>query len=412
MSHILLSLRRLRPIDFGVFVVRRMLELKMTQAAASLTYTSLLAIVPFFAVALTVLSAFPFFSKLRERFQTMIFGALVPEYAEKVQSVLHSFVNNVGNLTAPGILALVVIAILMLNTIETSFNSLWRVRRKRTLRYQLLVYWMILTLGPVMLAVGLTLWRWLNRFIAGTAGQNVIAPFFQSATSFILLAAFLSLLYRFVPNRSVKNSHAIAGGIIATILIEILRQGFSWYVGKISNYQLVYGAFASLPVFLLWLYCLWFIVLAGAVIAASLPFWRANAWRRASDKRLHFQYAVKILLLLFTAQCKGLSMTFSQLHRRLDVADEQLDEILATLERNGFAQIIKSNRYDAWVLKRSADHLTLAEVMRVFLDDQMLESSRPIDAELQERLAPLFHSLDVNLSTFAYKIEYEAEQKN
>ncbi len=397
--------QRYRFLDFFRFIVGRVFELRMTRVAASLTYTTLLALVPFLTVALIVVSAFPVFSEFSERFQKFVFGALVPDYAAKVGEVINGFVSNVGNLTAPGIIFLAVAALLLLSTIEDAFNDIWGVRKSRRKMHQLLVYWMILTLGPLLMGVGFTIWHSLHSQFGGGEEWPWLARMFQYASSFAVTTACLWMVYRFVPNRYVRARHALTGALIAAFFFEVARSAFSWYVGQLASYQLVYGAFASLPIFLLWLYCLWLIVLGGAVIAASMSFWRGSAWQRPADVRRNFQDAVEILLTLYTAQQQGQALTVNQLRRRVDAADEQIDSLLDSMAQHDFVQEGTYDHGETWVLKMSAEAINIADVMRIFLDDQTFDQKDAMEAELRRLLRPLFDELDISLESLAKKMK-------
>ncbi|MDR1529543.1 MAG: YihY family inner membrane protein [Burkholderiales bacterium] len=396
--------QRYRILDFSRFIVRRMLDLRMTRVAASLTFTTLLAIVPFLTIALVVVSAFPVFAEFSARFQTFIFGTLVPEYAAKAGEYINSFINNVGNLTAPGLIILAVAALLLLNTIEDAFNDIWSVRRSRRKLHRLLVYWMILTLGPLLIGVGFTVWHSLRSQFGGEEELLLLAHLFQYASSLVLTTFCLWLIYRFVPNRYVYAQHALTGALIAAVFIEAARAAFSWYVGQVASYQLIYGAFASLPVFLLWLYCLWLIVLAGAIIAASMSYWRGAAWRRSADMRRNFQDAVEILLLLYSAQLEGKSLTVNQIRREVSAADGQLHYLLDMMARKDFVQEGGSDNGERWVLKKNGGTLKIAEVMCIFLDEKTFDQRREIEVELRKLLQPLFESLDISLERLARNI--------
>jgi membrane protein len=402
-NHYLKALRQTyRLPDFVLFIIRRMFELRMMNVAASLTFTTMLALVPLFTVALIVFSAFPAFSEFSSRFQHFVFDALVPEYADKVGDYINTFISNVSNLTAPGLIFLAVTALLLLRTIEDALNGIWSVSRSRPIRYQLLVYWMVLTLGPLLIGIGFSLWRWLNQFIVHDSSGS-LPGLLQHFTSFAVTTIILWMIYRFVPNRNVYWRHALTGAIVAALLLGLARAVFSWYVGKVASYQLLYGAFASLPVFLLWMYCLWLIILGGAIIAASMSFWRGGAWRSASDQRRSFQDAVEILVALYYVQRKGSSLRVSMLRRQLnDVADEQLYRLLDLMSRRGFVQEGHDQKNgDGWVLKMNAEKLKLSDVMRLFFNENTFEERFPIEAELRRMIQPLFASLNMSLAEFA-----------
>jgi membrane protein len=392
--------RRYRIFGFMRFLARRMLEWRMTQAAASLTFATLLALVPLFTVALIVLSAFPVFGEFADRFKLLALGMLVPEYADKVGEYIEEFLRNVGNLKAAGVILLSIAAFMLLHTIESAFNDIWATRNRRSVIQRGLVYWMILTLGPLLIGVGFTLWRWLQHHFSVADSSSTLAYLFHFLSTWITTAALLWLVYRVVPNRHVPWRHALIGASFAALVIEGGRYAFSYYVGKVTSYQLVYGAFASLPIFLLWLYCLWLVVLAGAIITASLSYWRSAAWRRPSDFRRHFQDAVEILLLLREAQSEGRALPLSYLRKRIGAGDDQISSLLDALEQKKMIH----RGSDGWVLQRSAETLPLNEVMRLFLDERSSEPRDEVEIELQGLLHPIFEKLNISLKELAQRV--------
>ncbi|MCL2297610.1 MAG: YihY family inner membrane protein [Proteobacteria bacterium] len=399
-------LRRYRIFGFTRFLSQRMLELRMTQAAASLTFATLLALVPLLTVALIVLSAFPVFGEFADRFKLLALGMLVPEYADRVGDYVEEFLRNVGNLTAAGVILLGIAAFLLLHTIESAFNDIWATRNRRSLMQQCLVYWMILTLGPLLIGAGFTLWRWLHHHFGVSDGWPLLAYLFHFLSTWGTTTALLWLVYRVVPNRHVPWRHALIGAAFAALLVEGGRYAFSYYVGKVTSYQLVYGAFASLPIFLLWLYCLWLVVLAGAIIAASLSYWRGAAWRRPCDFRRRFQDAVEILLQLYEAQHEGRALQLTHLRRHINAGDDQIVLLLDTLTHKN---MIHRGR-DGWVLQRCAETLRLDEVMRLFLDEHPSEPEDLVEIELQGLLHPVFERLNISLDELAQRVKARKAQ--
>ncbi|MCL2310796.1 MAG: YihY family inner membrane protein [Proteobacteria bacterium] len=400
-------LRRYRIFGFTRFLLRRMLELRMTQAAASLTFATLLALVPLFTVALTVLSAFPVFEDFARRFKRLALGMLVPEYADKIGVYVEEFLRNVGNLTAAGVILLGIAAFVLLHTIESAFNDIWATRNRRSLMQQCLVYWMILTLGPLLIGIGFTLWRWLHRHFGVSDDWPILAYLFHFLSTWGTTVILLWLVYRVVPNRHVLWRHALVGALFAASLVEGGRYAFSYYVGKVTSYQLVYGAFASLPIFLLWLYCLWLVVLAGATTTASLSYWRGAAWQRPCDFRRRFQDAVEILLLLYGAQHEGKALQLNHLRKHIGAGDDQIGFLLDTLTHKKMIH----RGHDGWVLQRSAEALRLDEVMRLFLDEQPPASEDLVEIELQGLLHPIFEKLNISLDELARRVEARKTQQ-
>lgn len=240
--------------------------------AAALSYTSLLSLVPLLAVGLALLAAFPAFEGARIQLQLTLVQNLAPEVGQQVRQVIAGFISNAGNLTAIGILSLVVTALFLLVNIEDSLNRVFRVTKPRSITSRLMVYWTVVTLGPLLLGASLSITDWLftssspDDLPVLTALLEVLGVLFR----FVMLVALFTLLYAAVPHRVVPHRHALAGGFVAGVAVALLRFGFHVYVADLKAYQSVYGALAALPILLLWMYLVWTAVLAGAELTACL----------------------------------------------------------------------------------------------------------------------------------------------
>jgi len=254
---------------FLLGVERRFREDDALMMAAALSYTSLLSLVPLLTIALAIIAAFPAFEAIRGQLQYEAVRTLVPEIGLQVQHIIDELVGNAGNLTAIGILGLVVTAILLLVTIEDALNRIFRVNRPRAPMSRLLVYWTVVTLGPILLAASFSITAWA---LKGSDAEEVsmFAEYGGAAFRFAMLVALFSLLYSAVPNRKIPIADAVAGGILAAAAVTGLRFGFRIYVEDLKAYQTVYGALAAIPIFLFWMYLVWVAVLAGAEFTASL----------------------------------------------------------------------------------------------------------------------------------------------
>ncbi|MDB5902041.1 MAG: rane protein, partial [Betaproteobacteria bacterium] len=245
------------------------------QIASSLTFTSLLSIVPMVTVAVTVIAAFPVFGDLTAALQTFILQNMMPASAESIATYTQQFSTNAGKLTAVGIAFLVVTSIMLLLTIDRAFNDIWRVKRSRPVVQRVLVYWTLITIGPVLIGASLTLTSWLVGqavgLVRGLPGASVAL---LSVVPVALTSVALALLYIAMPNRRIATRDAVIGGLIGGIAFELMKRGFALYVSYFPTYTLVYGAFATVPVFLLWIYLSWLVVIFGAVVVAALPEWR------------------------------------------------------------------------------------------------------------------------------------------
>ncbi len=312
----------------------RFREDRLGLTASSLTFTTTMALVPFFTVALAVFTAFPMFSKLQGALQAWLVQSLVPEaIARQVLGYLTQFAGKASRLGALGLAVLAITALALVFTIDRTLNSIWRVRRPRPLGQRVLIYWAVLTLGPLLLGASVSISSYVLSASRGlVSAMPGAVQLLLDMAEFFLLAAGLAALYRYVPNTPVRRSHAWAGGLFAAIGIEAARRLLALYIAQVPSYSAVYGAFATLPILLVWIYIAWVVVLWGAVIAAYMPSLVAGTRRRASSHGWQFQLAIEVLNELSRARGsarRGLSMP--QLTSRLEVDALQLEPVLETL---------------------------------------------------------------------------------
>ncbi len=358
-----------RTAGFARFVFRRFFEDRCPQTAAALAYTTLLSLVPLITVALVVLSAFPVFGELMTALKIFLLTHMVPEIAGKIITVyMVQFSEKAARLTLVGTAFLVLSAILLLHTIDQAFNGIWRVDRQRPWVQRLLVYWAVLTVGPLLLGGSLSITSYLASLSLGYArhvpllGTALLRPM-----PMLLTALAFALLYRLVPRRPVPMPHALIGGLVAGLVFEGVKKGFAWYVTSLASFRMVYGAFAALPIFLLWIYLSWLTVLLGAVITAALEHWRDDVWNRPRHTGWAFVAAMALLGQLVQAQRRGEPPDLSTLRQRLALSVEELEALLTRLRRAGLVVGTDGGR---WLLARAADRIQAAEVHRLFLRDR------------------------------------------
>ena len=312
----------------------RFREDHMGLTASSLTFTTSIALVPFFTVALAIFTAFPMFSKLEGALQGWLIQSLIPDnIARQVLGYLTQFSRQANKLGVAGLAVLLITAIAMILTIDRTLNGIWRVRKTRPLTQRVLIYWAAITLGPLLLAASLALTSYVLSASRGLVGALPISlRFLLDLVQFSLVAGSVAVLFRYVPNTYVKWAHAWVGGIFVAAGIELAKKALTLYLGAVPTYSLVYGAFATLPILLVWIYVSWVIVLMGAVISAYLPSLLAGVARRGGTHGWQFQLAIEVLQQLHTAHHsvrKGVSA--SQLAERLQVDVLQLEPVLETL---------------------------------------------------------------------------------
>ncbi|HFB4417233.1 TPA: YihY family inner membrane protein [Neisseria gonorrhoeae] len=381
---------------FAWFVIRRFSEERVPQAAASMTFTTLLALVPVLTVMVAVASIFPVFDRWSDSFVSFVNQTIVPQGADMVFDYIDAFRDQANRLTAIGSVMLVVTSLMLIRTIDNAFNRIWRVNTQRPWMMQFLVYWALLTFGPLSLGVGIS-------FMVGSVQDSVLSSGAQQWADALKTAARLAFmtvllwgLYRFVPNRFVPARQAFVGALITAFCLETARFLFTWYMGNFDGYRSIYGAFAAVPFFLLWLNLLWTLVLGGAVLTSSLSYWQGEAFRRGFDSRGRFDDVLKILLLLDAAQKEGRTLSVQEFRRHINMGYDELGELLEKLARYGY---IYSGR-QGWVLKMGADSIELSELFKLFVYRPLPVERDHVNQAVDTVMTPCLQTLNMTLAEF------------
>lgn len=348
------------------YVLVRFAHDQCPQSSAALTYTTLLALVPLLALSFAMFAAFDAFGEVQDQVQNFIFQNFVPHVGSIVQEHLAEFAGKTGRLTRFGVAFLVITSVLLLTTISTTLNGIWRTRQTRNLLARIPVYWLVLTLTPLLIGAGLVLSGYLFTLARATGVEAYTGPLTRLAGLVppVVQIAGLTLLYIFVPNYPVRAGDALVGGITAGIVLEILKKGFALYVVTFPTYQTIYGALATFPIFLIWMYVVWNVVLYGAEMAAALPEWRAGARGREPGARPPASVllaAAAVLALLMAASRHGSGLSTRHLSRRTGQPPDLLDRATGLLLRGRY--IARSDR-GVWILSRDLDTVTLADLHR------------------------------------------------
>jgi membrane protein len=254
------------------------------RTAAYLAYTTLFALVPLMAVSFWLMSQLPQLSDIERSLQHWLFANLLPAAGKEVEFYLSTFAGQAASLQGAGLAMLFLTCLLMVRRIEVAFNTLWEVAEQRAGVRGLLVYWSIVTLGPCLLAAVFLTFSWLASLTGLGAAMNdrFVPAIMQGLFPVLVMAAVLTLAYALIPNTRVAWRHAALGGIVAAVLFDALRHMAVFLIGLFPSYQVIYGAFAAVPLFLLWIEAGWAIVLLGAHLAAAA---RSVAAARTDDAR-------------------------------------------------------------------------------------------------------------------------------
>ena len=355
------TLRRLG--GFLGYAARRFLADGCPLKAGGLGYVSLLAVVPLIAIALAVLAGFPVFEPWRGQVQDFLVAVLVADAGAEASEQLAVFVANASRMTGPGLAFLAVAVILLMANVNAALNAIWRVAEPRPLALRFAVYWAVLTLGPLSIGASLTVSGYafaaVEWFGVETGAGGLVDLSWLVSFGFAIMG--FAILYFLVPNRAVRAWHALAGGFVAALLFEGLKRGFGLYLEHFPSYEVVYGALAAVPVFLVWLYLAWTAALFGAEIAAAMPEWRAAQARGSVETGSGARLALALSLLarLQAASRDGVKPKERRLGAGLPATPGEIDGTLRRLRRAGYVARVMGGR---WVLARELDAVTLGEL--------------------------------------------------
>jgi membrane protein len=369
--------------EFVVALVMRFREERVTQTAGSLTYTTLLALVPLLTVALAVSTAFPMFDDWITSLQLFVMENVLPDtpILGSIVDQVNSFAANAGRLTAIGIVGFIVTSVMLMLTVDNALNRIFRVQRRRSLLQNVFVYWSIISLGPLLIGASLSGTYVALRASLGALELDTLADAAFGVVPFLLTCAALILLYGIVPARRVVWRHAVLGGVLAGIGFEVAKRAFAVYLTQVPTYALIYGAFATVPIFLVWLYLSWLVVLTGAIVTAMLPAYSAKPERhRVQGEEL--AEALAMLTLLARAHAEGQVVHLNSLARRLRLVPERCEEML---ERARAMHWVTRTDKDGWVLSRDPASIRLADVYRNFVFDADAVGVPQADLELSLR---------------------------
>ncbi|WP_240154362.1 YhjD/YihY/BrkB family envelope integrity protein [Comamonas sp. Tr-654] len=381
-------------------LLARFKEDRLGVTASSLTFTSLLALVPFFTVALALFTAFPIFGKAQKVLERWLMDSLIPEtIARQVLGYLTQFASKASQLGLVGFSILMVTAIALILTIDRTLNNIWRVRQLRPLGQRVLIYWAAITLGPLLLGLSLVLSSYV---MSASKGLVNALPgslrFVFDSIEFVVLAAGMAGLYHYVPNTPVRWRHALVGGVFVAVFMEVAKKVLGLYLSSVPTYSVIYGAFATLPILLIWMYVAWSIVLLGALVTAYLPTVLTGVERMTGHRGWQFELAVEVLQCLAKERelpHKGLYV--HQLSRRLRVEASQIQPVLQALAKLDWVGAVQPP--DAYVSLEST------EPRYVLLVDPQATRVEPLVQSLllepSEAVRPLWQRAQLDAMTVA-----------
>jgi membrane protein len=355
------------------FAALRARQMRLPQVAASLTFTTVLALVPLLAVALAIFATFPMFGEFRAALDRNLLRELAPpQYAAQLVRYLNEFAAKANELTAYGLLFLAATAMLMIHTVERALNELWLVEQRRPWAQRIVIYWTLITLGPIVIGGSLATTSYLLSASAGLVRQLPgLLRALVDVLPWVVSGLAYAALYVLVPNRRVLWRDALIGGFAAALAGGLIREGFAAYI-RTGTVATIYGAFAAVPLFLVWVYLGWFVVLFGAAIAATLPMLRSTRFadeRRAGNR---FVTAVALLRALYEGGRRGGSaarIDTETLARAVRLFPEEAERLLGELEQLGYVARLEGVNAGRWLLICDPERANLVEVFKRFAVD-------------------------------------------
>ncbi len=348
----------------------RFREVRLGMTASSLTFTTVLALVPLFTLILAIFTAFPIFSQVQDQLQRWLIESLVPEsISRQVLGSLTQFSKKASRLGLFGLAAVVLASVALLVTIDRTMGQIWRVGRQRPWSQRLLLYWAGLTLGPLLLGGSLAISSYLfTGYLSGLADWlPVSVRNLLDLVEFSLLVACVTGLYYYLPNTRVEWRHALTGGIAVALGLELAKKGLAVYLAQMPSYSAIYGAFVAVPILLVWIYVAWVVVLLGAVVTASLPEIGRQSKRIADGPGWSFRLALEILSQLAVARkTSPQGLRLSEMAGALHIEHRHAQQVLNALhDLKWIGKLEQSNSRleSAWVLLVDLQEVSLAPLM-------------------------------------------------
>ncbi len=370
--------------DLGLFARRRLRDESLPQVAGSLTFATVFALVPLLTLALAIFTTFPLFNTFRTALEQYFIQSVMPKgISNNILGYLTTFSAKATRLSAVGAVTLILTSIAMMGLIERVFNRIWRVKRERRWTKRLLVYWAIITLGPLLVGISLTLTSQVFMHTSDLVGAvPLLGRIFYTLVSVSLTMGAFTLLYMTVPNRDVDWRDAAWGGLVAAVAFEVAKRGFAVFIQQFPTYSRIYGALAALPLFLLWVYLSWLITLIGALLVAALPVVKYERWWHEAAPGGEFVDAMAILKVLHTACHSGDTALVSAgaIRAGTRLGFDEMETLLERMLGQGWVGRVNveasvrvqwgkhiSDGADHWVLLANLNRLSLADVYRLFV---------------------------------------------
>ncbi len=386
-------------LRFSIRVIDRFITDKCIQRASALAYASLLAIVPMVALGFSVFTSFQAFDAMAGSVSDALLSYLLPTSQKAVQDYLGTVTDKTTAISVFGVIGLLFTATALLNTIEEAFNDIWRITRARAWLSKFITFWATLTLAPILIGASITITSYFAalpviKHVAEGASYISQAPFL---VPWLMSSLAMASLYCVLPNTSVPFRYAAVGGLVAGALFEWAKFGFAFYVTEVANYERLYGALSTLPIFLIWIYLIWVIVLLGSEIAFCLQHPEQSHRQHSSFQQPGTRQFYSHLILLRAAQAlhAGEVLKMHDLIEETDLPNNILQEWLDQLcDRQLLRRTDSGNDESGWLPAVDSEQMTLFEIFRRLNETPMQVPERWQETSLGRQLAGIYFRLE------------------
>jgi len=323
---------------FLSYLAHRFVHDNLSNIAAMLTLTSLLALIPLLAVIFTFLSAMPYVQNLGDEIQIFIFSNFVPSFSQNLQQTIQGFVQKAADMKTLGFSSLVVTAIMLLRTVDTGFNQIWRTKQRRKAIVAFLIYWLVLLLGPLLLGLSIVLTSYFTSLLVLTDTGRQIDAQLTIVLPWLLTTLGLAILYIVIPNTRVKILHALIGAMVAGLLFELAKRLFTMYVTSFPLQEIIFGALSAVPLFLIWVYMSWLVILLGAEVCHGLENFTPDYNNEAKESN-HFLDGLRVLFFISEQNDMGNNPDRTDIIDKLGyISDTSLADCLQQLQGIGLVR--------------------------------------------------------------------------
>ncbi len=386
-----------RLVNFLTFVIKRLNQYDLNATVASLTLSTLTAIVPTLFVILYFFSRTPGFTRYTAELLGYVASFLDFSTFQSIVGYLDTIPEKINNLSLISILFLLISSIFLLSTIEDSLNKIWQVNTARPLKRRILIYLLILIFGPISLISLTSVWNLYIKNLDTILLFPLLSHFIYGLLTLVLYTLALFLMFKWIPDRFVPIKDASLGAVITAFALWLMKKLFLFYIVKFNRYELIYGAFASIPLFIFYIYVMWFTLLAGAILTASLSHFKNDAFANARNKcGPEFEDIVRILSHLAALKPHSRGLRVQSIRLSVNSGYDALGKVLDELKNRGYLKEKKRH----WKLKKPPEAIFLSDLFNNFVIPAEPRQEDVYSYTLYLLLQQGFEKLQIPLSEF------------